>query len=499
MKFLVFAITSFFALLAPAQNEFAPITREELSHAYLRFDKLLHQNPQSPQRMVELNRAFDAVSMQFFSFQLAAAASALNELSLSLLPPDMDLADKNSYRIAWSLATELSPADLRTDSPDPAIILRGMYAVKITSPVSIWTELASADTSALNVKPIIHKLQVSPDGSIALRLPLNDVFAGRENLAITLTFSADELVETRRFLVPRSDPAVFAKPYANKLATLKNVKGKDPGYTRAQAIYAERLKIYSGSHSSTNSSQFLLNPKIHDRQVYQELKLLTSGINPYRNRSGDIWRPIISSRPNSPSIPCRVYVPADIPPRDPATAGAPLIIALHGAGGDESMFMDAYGNGEIKRLADEFHFIVASPSTNYLLSNRPAISELIDQLAEDYHIDRARIYIIGHSLGASLASAFAIERASQLAAVVCIAGGEFPTAPNSPLAPTLVYGAQLDPIVPADPLTKRAAAAKAAGIEVEFRLVENQGHTLIVAAKLRESVEWLLTHTLKQK
>ncbi len=493
MKILGFAVSLFLGLASRAQVEFAPVTREELSYAYMRFDSLLYENPQTPERMIEINKGFDAVTQKFFTFQLAAATRDLNELSLSLLPAD---ADKDAYRIAWALATELSPADIRTDSPDAAILLRSMYAVTSPAPVSIFVELAPSDTPLLQLKPTLHTLKSDESAPIVLKLPLKDVIGARENLAVTLSFSPDERYETRRFLIPRTDPDFFSGPFARKLATLQAGEGKDAGYQRAQAICAERIKIYSGTHSSIRSAQYLLNPKVHDRQLYQELKLLTSGINPYRNRPGDIWRPIIPASSKSPPIPCRVYVPANL--TGPAS-GSPLIIAFHGAGGDESMFMDAYGNGEIKRLADEFGFIVASPSTSALMANPAGLTDLVEQIAEDVRVDRTRIYIIGHSMGAGLASTIANKRAETIAATVCIAGGSFEATPGSKLTPTLVIGAQLDPIIPAARLEKSAAAAKAAGLPVEFRLAENQGHTLVVGTKLRESIEWALSHALKRK
>ena len=43
-----------------------------------------------------------------------------------------------------------------------------------------------------------------------------------------------------------------------------------------------------------------------------------------------------------PKVPFRVFAP----PTSDDGAKRPLIIALHGAGGDENMFMDAYGAGD---------------------------------------------------------------------------------------------------------------------------------------------------------
>lgn len=39
----------------------------------------------------------------------------------------------------------------------------------------------------------------------------------------------------------------------------------------------------------------------------------------------------------------------------------PLLVVLHGAGGDENMFPEAYGAGIIKRIAEKHGLLVASP------------------------------------------------------------------------------------------------------------------------------------------
>ena len=463
----------------------APVTREELARAYLRFERLMHEHPPAEARRKELNQAFDAISLKFFAMQMASATHDLNELSLSFLPDD---ADKSSYRFAWSLATILEPADTRTTMPDAAIVLRGMYPVTSAEPITFWTEVRLAGAKLTSLTPRLEKVVLPAEGVWSMSLPLKDQQISGD-AEVILSFSADELVEERRFLIPATDPASFASQYRHKFAELKDVKVDDPAYQRAKAICSERIGLLSGVHSSTRSAEFLLDAAAHRKQLYTDLKMLFSGVNPFAHRPGDIYRPIIPSVSTNSPVPCRVVVPAGYVAGQPV----PLIVAFHGAGGDESMFIDAYGCGELKRLAAERNCILASPLASFTFAPQ-VFDAMIEQLAADYSIDRSRIYVVGHSMGSGVASNLARERAGVLAGVVCFAGGAFAAAPE--LAPTLVYAGALDPIVNPKQLVASAGRAKAAGAPVEVREIADCGHTLIVGYKLPEAVAWLLEHQL---
>jgi poly(3-hydroxybutyrate) depolymerase len=189
-------------------------------------------------------------------------------------------------------------------------------------------------------------------------------------------------------------------------------------------------------------------------------------------------------------MPARVYAPeralADGKP-------LPLLIALHGAGVDENAFMDGYGGGEIKRLADKHGFIVVSPSTYWCTPNPAALKGIIDALTFDYPIDRSRVYLLGHSLGAIAAATMAQGDPDDVAAVALLAAKDFqPPARRFP--PTLLIAAQLDPVF--DPLELEAAAkrAQAAHLPVEFEMMKDYGHCNMAAAALPRTVEWLLAH-----
>jgi len=217
-----------------------------------------------------------------------------------------------------------------------------------------------------------------------------------------------------------------------------------------------------------------------------EAKTIAQGENPYNNRRGDIWRPyFIADQP----APMRLFCPEHL---EAPAAGWPLVIALHGAGGNEHMFMAAYGVGRIKNLAEQHGFVVASPLNSPLSAQPTVFDALIDSVAADYPIDRSRIYLIGHSMGAGVALAWSKLRTDKVAASALIAGvGRFNA--KDKLPPILLIAPELDGLIPARSIIASGEQAKGFGLPVECREIKDYGHTLVVGHVLPEVVEWLLS------
>ncbi len=188
-------------------------------------------------------------------------------------------------------------------------------------------------------------------------------------------------------------------------------------------------------------------------------------------------------------VPYRLYRPKSIGDRP-----APVVVALHGAGADETAFLEAYGAGRIRRLADSLGFIVATPFTNAMMRTSANLPRLLDDLSAQGAVDRTRVYLLGHSLGGGAAWRLAQDQAGLIAAVVCLAGAGAVSATTGPGLPrTLVVGASADPVVPPARLKSAVDQAQAIGWIVDYRELPNQGHTLMVGAYLDQAVTWLLT------
>ncbi len=94
----------------------------------------------------------------------------------------------------------------------------------------------------------------------------------------------------------------------------------------------------------------------------------------------------------------------------------PLVIALHGAGGSENMFFDGYGDGAIVQLCERRGWLLVAPRGGLA----PGLIDEIDRL---YPVDRRRVFLIGHSMGASQAAAAASRSPETFTAVAALSGG----------------------------------------------------------------------------
>jgi predicted esterase len=196
-----------------------------------------------------------------------------------------------------------------------------------------------------------------------------------------------------------------------------------------------------------------------------------------------------------PPIPYRLHGPP------PDAAGPfPVLVSLHGAGGNEHMFLEAYGAGRLRELAEERGFVVISPSTNALAMVPQALPRLLAAAEEEFPIRRGPVAVLGHSMGAGAAWRLAGSFGETIGAVACVAGpcgapgpaeagGEGPSRP-----PLLVVAGELDPIAAPPRLEAAVRQGQEAGFRVEYRVISHYGHTLVVGAVLEDVVDWLLAH-----
>jgi polyhydroxybutyrate depolymerase len=145
---------------------------------------------------------------------------------------------------------------------------------------------------------------------------------------------------------------------------------------------------------------------------------------------------------------------------DPSTA-APLVIALHGytsaaaelegylrltPESDRTGFVYAYPDGPTDQRGDRF-WNATDACCDFYGSRRDDsrhLSELITRIQATYRIDRARVYLIGHSNGAFMAFRMACDHADQIAAIATLNGASWQDAgrcrPSEPVSVLAIHG-----------------------------------------------------------
>jgi len=253
----------------------------------------------------------------------------------------------------------------------------------------------------------------------------------------------------------------------------------------AQALLStrERAKLLVDVPSPDRSAEFLNDPAKLSRDLAREVSVLERGRDPYIGLVGDFWR--VYRGANNALVPMRIVAPPSANVRKPVG----VLLVLHGAGGDENMFVDAYGSGLVTKLAAEQRLILVSPKTDVFGATPEHFDALMTLLRKEFRIDSSRVYLIGHSMGAGAAARLAQARPAQIAAVAMLAGGSPITVPNAP--PSLFIGAELDGIIPA----ARVEAAAKATPGATYELFRHEGHLLMVGNGVRRAVPWLVSYT----
>ena len=153
------------------------------------------------------------------------------------------------------------------------------------------------------------------------------------------------------------------------------------------------------------------------------LSALDAGKDPFAGKRGDSRR-AYRSAVDQTLQPYRLFIPESYD----ASKATPLLVALHGMGGDENSLFDSYDNGLLKREAERVGFIVACPKGRDSASmyRGTAEQDVLDVMADverNYKVDAARIYLMGHSMGAYGTWSIAMNHPDLFAALGPISGG----------------------------------------------------------------------------
>lgn len=155
-----------------------------------------------------------------------------------------------------------------------------------------------------------------------------------------------------------------------------------------------------------------------------------------------------------------LHVPSTYTPEEPL----PLVIAFHGAGGDGKAMEQFTG---LSQLAEQEKFIVVYPDAiaQHWDARRRVqpevnndigfISALIDELGQQYSLDRDRIYATGFSNGGMFAHRVACELSDKITASAAVAATmpenlSRTCQPTQPISMLMMHGTD-DPVVPYGP------------------------------------------------
>ena len=485
------------AQAAPAPGTTASIvTRADLALAYLAFDRAFTDHPPTADRLGRVSQAFDQATLAFFGGRNADAVRAIHTVTQAVLAPTEPAGVSR-----FAIRATVEPHVFRRGSlVTPTLRVVPLYAITDSTrgqqPTTFRVTIVSDAGRSLATELVAVEAGALPGRTIERSLPAGVIDASKGRYRVFVSVDADGPttpvatsptgIAASEWFVTDDDLDAKREEFAKRAGPLDTIV--PPALTDAIATLKARIRLLTTRPSPLNTTVWRANPLALVQQLERELQLMMVGVDPYVNASGSLWQ-VIRTPPRS--IPVRTWVPV---PVARARAAAPLLIAIHGVGGDENMFPDALGAGQLQALADTHGFVVASPNGD-LFSSAEDFDRLVEMVAAQLPIDRSRIWIIGHSRGAGQALALAAARRSAIAGVVCIAGfGR--VSPDRPVASTLVILGELDPLAQPARILPLVQEARAAGAPVESEVLPLYGHTTVVNAALPTAVRWLLPRTL---
>jgi len=232
--------------------------------------------------------------------------------------------------------------------------------------------------------------------------------------------------------------------------------------------------------------------------------------DPFAGKTGDFRRHYTLDAAKE-ILPYRMYVPTTYN----GSKAYPLIVALHGLGGTEDAFFDNY-NKALPPLAEQHGYIVAGVlgyrvdgSYGWGVGNPPAdpatrrtqdfseqdVMQVLARVRQQYKIDDARIYLIGHSMGAIGAWKIIAKYPDVWAAAATFAGsGAADTVVRFKQIPQFVVHGDNDATVNVNGSRGMVAKMKELGVEHSYVEVPGGSHGDVVAPNIPGAVAFFNAH-----
>lgn len=474
--FLALVVSLAWVATASAQNAAAP-NRSDVARSYAAFERAWADYPPTGAERTEIARQFDWMAHQVFRGQYTSAVRDFDEATNRLLPPALTTT---AARAARATRVRVEPSVFVQGEATPvALRLDPMYDIS-ARPSRLTVRIAPAETPEAPV--FESRFEVAGDG---VQWTPGDLPTGR--YVVQIATPQGYKAERGEVAIVKQKPSELRKELVARLAAL-GAKLADESLRPSLRAARDRLQLLQDRPDPEDLTAILSDIHKLTVDLPREVTALEAGRDPYAGRLGDYWRTFHAASGPLLEIPARVYAPASALS---AEKPVPLVIALHGAGGDENLFMDGYGAGRLKRLAERHGFILVSPLTYPMMNDARSLATISDTMEALYAIDPGRVYVMGHSLGAITAAAWVRHSGELLAGVALIAGGGLVPAPQATV-PMYVAAAEYDRIFQASRLRRLTTTTQAAGVPSAFHLYESAGHVSIVAEALPDALEWLL-------
>lgn len=365
--------------------------------------------------------ALEQAVTSFFGLRLDEAGRQLDRAWLAMAERSDDAIARAVARYSTRTASRWLDVDRPTIDPR----LEAFYAAGDELPLdgTIRFSITANDSS----RSILARTEVTVAAAIeGIDWTVRDVPAGDHRLTTTL------IVGDRTWTFPEiglsfsRDRDGRLAEVTNGLAALRELAKEERASDEEQeesteealrATGAATLGLLQGLLEGLAGGDVLETDYPADRLLADAERLIADRGSPlalHRDRRGsDLWLNLSADRRRQT---IRLRAPTQ------AEGALPVLIALHGAGGSENMFFDAYGAGRLVEMGVERGWLVVAPRQTVL--GLPAdLPRLLDAIEKFQPIDRSRVLLVGHSMGAAQAIRQTGSYPDRVRAVAAVGGG----------------------------------------------------------------------------
>jgi predicted peptidase len=194
--------------------------------------------------------------------------------------------------------------------------------------------------------------------------------------------------------------------------------------------------------------------------------------------------------------PYRLYVPDSYDKNKPV----PLLIALHGMGGDENSLFDRYKSEVLQEQAAKHGYIVAAPkgrepASMYRGSAERDVLDVLADVRASYIIDPDRIYMTGHSMGGYGTWSIAMNHPDVFAGLAPVAGGGNAAGMEKiKHIPQIVFHGDNDKTVNVQQSRSMVEAAKKLSVNVKYVETPGGNHNDVFVPAVPQMFEFFNQH-----
>ncbi len=365
------------------------------------------------------------------------------------------------------------------------------FEVRWTRAVASGESAGPALTSPLIIAEKLAIGEIATTATRRLRLP-----DGMYTVVAVIQSGGQKITEISRPLYAIND---FSEQVAGLSAQVNAIKSSSEAAVKAVAplVTTVEYRVQRLSALGQAQGEYEINPHTELAAVDGTLAALRRGQNPFAGERGELERAYLSADGNL--VPYRIYVPKSYT----GAEARPLVVMLHGVLGDERYFFSwVFDPDLIKSEAERRGVILAAPLGGgrlgaYVGKGQDDVLEVIKSVSQNYKTDPARVYLMGHSLGAGGTWSIASARPELFAAIAPVAGGG-PAQPDAATSliekvkslPTIIAHGARDGIVPLEGSKSMYAAAQKAGMKVSFIEIPDADHLSIVVAAFPQILDF---------